>query len=65
MVEGANFTQGVPGCDNKIAYLLQEAGYVVTNPSTTIKTYHLHLSGIRHYNAKYRVPRPRINVPIT
>ena len=68
MVEGANFTQGVAGCDNKIAYLLTEAGYVVTNPSTTIKTYHLHLSGIRYYdkgNKTYRLPRPRINVPIT
>lgn len=71
MVEGANFTQGIAGCDNKIAYLLQEAGYKVTNPSTTIKTYHLHLSGIRNQPTDrrggviYRLPRPRINVPIT
>lgn len=65
--EGANFTQGVAGCDNKIAYLLQQAGYTVANPSTKIKTYHLHNSGIRHYNKGviYRLPRPRINVPIT
>lgn len=76
MVEGANFTQGVPGCDNKIAYLLTEAGYKVTNPSTTIKTYHLHLVDSRKYKVGkdgrpipdkklYRIPRPRINVPIT
>lgn len=69
MVEGANFTQGVAGCDNKIAYLLQQAGYIVTNPSTRIKTYHLHLSNVRNYIHKgkpvYRLPRPRINVPIT
>jgi len=76
MVEGANFTQGVPGCDNKIAYLLQEAGYVVTNPSTTIKTYHLHLVDSRLYKVGkdgrptpdrklYRIPKPRINVPVT
>lgn len=68
MVEGANFTQGVAGCDNKIAWCLEQAGYIVTNPSTKIKTYHLHLSGVRNYIRKgkpvYRLPRPRINVPI-
>jgi hypothetical protein len=68
MVEGANFTQGVAGCDNKIAYLLQQAGYKVINPSLTIKTYHLHNSGSRNYlrNGKplYRLPHPRITVPV-
>jgi len=69
MVESANFTQGVAGCDNKIAYLLKEAGYKVSNPSLNIKTYHLHLSGIRYYDKKrpgqrdiYRLPRPHMNV---
>lgn len=71
MVEGANFFLGVPGCDNKIAYLLQQAGYRVTNPSLSIKTYHLHLSGIRYYDKPkkgvgiYRLPKPRVNVQIT
>lgn len=74
MVEGANFTQGIAGCDNKIAYLLKQAGYNVTNPSLSIKTYHLHLSGIRSYDRDkngrpvrkvYRLPHPRVNVPIT
>lgn len=72
MVEGANFTQGVAGCDNKIAYLLTQAGYKVTNPSLSIKTYHLHKSGVRYYDKKlpgqkdiFRLPKPRINVPIS
>lgn len=76
MVEGATFTQGVAGCDNKIAYLLSEAGYRVTNPSLSIKTYHLHNTNIRHYNTDgkgraiphrkvYRLPPPRMSVNIS
>lgn len=71
-VKGADFTQGVAGCDNKIAYLLEQAGYKVTNPSLSIKTYHLHKSDVRHYNKIppgqkdiYRLPRPRVNVKIS
>lgn len=67
----ADFTQGVAGCDNKIAYLLTQAGYKVLNPSLTIKTFHLHNSGVRNYLTKtesgdiYRLPKPRMRVPIT
>lgn len=67
----ADFTQGVAGCDNKLAYLLEKAGYKVINPSRTIKTYHLHNSEVRYYDKKivngdiYRLPRPRKNVPIS
>lgn len=46
-VKEANFTMGVPGCDNRIAFLLQQAGYNVRNPSLTIKTYHLHQTNYR------------------
>jgi hypothetical protein len=45
----ADFTLGVCGCDNKIAYLLGENGYYVINPSKTLKTYHLHLTNVRNY----------------
>lgn len=48
-ISGADFTLGVAGCDNKIAYLLEASGYNVLNPSRTIKTYHLHLTNIRNY----------------
>lgn len=33
----ANFTMGVPGCHNRLARLLADAGYRVTNPSRTIR----------------------------
>ena len=60
-IEGADFTMGVAGCDNSIAYLLENAGYDVINPSMTIKTYHIHLSNIRNYvlgEHVQRIPPP-------
>jgi len=50
-VADCEFGQGRPACDNRIAYLLEQAGYKVLNPSKDVKTYHLHNSGIRNYNA--------------
>jgi len=38
---------GVPGCDNRIAYEIEQAGYLITNPSISIKSYHLHKSNYR------------------
>lgn len=48
IIPKANFTLGVAGCDNVIAYLLSQF-YNVINPSLDIKTYHLHLSNVRNY----------------
>jgi len=48
-IDGADFTLGKCGCDNKILYLLDESGYFVINPSKTLKTHHLHLTNIRNY----------------
>ena len=45
-----NIEFGIPGCDNRIAYEFREQGYIVSNPSKTIKTYHYHTSGIRKYD---------------
>jgi hypothetical protein len=39
---------GVAGCDNRLAYELEQAGFIVINPSLSIKTYHLHLTNIRN-----------------
>jgi|688.fasta_scaffold46866_2 hypothetical protein len=67
-VEGADFTMGIAGCDNSIAYLLESAGYSLVNPSLSIKTYHIHLSNIRNYiNGEniQRVPPPYVLVPPT
>lgn len=54
----ADFYQGIAGCDNAIADRAEKAGYRVLNPSKTIKTYHLHNSGVRHYNPNNRVSKP-------
>lgn len=51
-VNGANFPLGIAGTDNKIAYLLHTAGYEVSNPSLTLKTYHLHLTNVRNYGVR-------------
>lgn len=59
-IENADFYYGIAGCDNAIAYLLEQNGYKVTNPSLSIKTYHLHESGLRTFNYKTmeKVPPP-------
>ena len=38
----ANFPLGVPRCDNRLMYQLQETGYEVLNPAFSIKSYHIH-----------------------
>lgn len=43
------FSLGIPGCDNKIAALLKEKGFIVTNPSLSIKAIHKHLNPSRDY----------------
>lgn len=48
----APFESGRLGCDNRIAYELKQAGYVVTNPSRTIKVHHLH-SEVRTENENH------------
>lgn len=59
-VRFSEFYLGKPGCDNRIAYELKQAGYDVLNPSKTIRSYHLHNSGIRNYisNRDQSVPKP-------
>lgn len=60
----ADFFLGYRGCDNRLAYEISKAGYKISNPSLTIKTYHLHLTGIRNYTMenKYLVPGPYLGV---
>lgn len=45
----ADIGLGQPGCDNAFAFLLKKSRYRVSNPSLSIKTYHVHASGTRHY----------------
>jgi hypothetical protein len=64
-VPGAIFPLGVPGCDNKMALLLRDSGYVVSNPSITIKSYHLHNSKISYYTRNDAVPPPYLRLTPT
>jgi hypothetical protein len=48
-IHGSNFQMGKRGCDNRIAYLIDKAGYKTYNPCRDLISYHLHLSGIRNY----------------
>jgi hypothetical protein len=56
----AGWPLGVPGCENKFALQCLEVGYRVTNPSDSIRTYHLHLSGSRTLTNR---PRNRLPGP--
>lgn len=51
----ADFQLGKPGCDNRIAFEFKKAGYNVTNPSKSIKTYHVHSSNIRRYSEEEKI----------
>jgi len=57
-IEGADFTLGIGGCDNKIAYLLNESGYRVINPAQSIRCYHVHDSNYRTYTSEDRLTPP-------
>ena len=60
----ADFSLGVAGCDNRIAFLLDKH-YELINPSKTIKTYHLHKSDIRNYinyGQVQRIPPPYLQI---
>ena len=57
----ADFPVGVPRCDNRFAHELEAAGYRVTNPSFSLRSYHLHTgarSGYENANQPGFVPPP-------
>lgn len=47
-----DFALGRPGCDNRIAWLLETCGYELFNDPMMVKTYHVHRSQKRSYNNK-------------
>lgn len=61
---------GVAGCDNRLAYELEQLGYNVQNPAYRIKTIHYHESAIRNYinlagEVNERIPPPYKLVPLS
>lgn len=63
-----DFKIGIPGCDNKIAYEIDQAEYEISNPSVTIKSYHQHLTGLHNYikdnKVIERIPPPYKLLPL-
>lgn len=56
--KGLEFYFGVPGCDNKITYIMRILGFKIINCPLDIKTYHYHKSEVRNYTEKNRIPTP-------
>lgn len=53
-----DFTIGIGGCDNRLCFELQQAGYIVRNPSLTVKTFHMHKEEKRTWHGMPQVPGP-------
>ncbi len=58
-----NFNLGVLGCDNRLAWEAEQAGIKLSNPSRSVRANHLHLSQVRHYGERQRLPGPTASVP--
>lgn len=54
----SNFQLGMPGCDNKITYILTNNGYICINEPWNVKTYHYHTTEIRNYTRNDVLPPP-------
>ena len=63
--EDANFHNGLAGIDNRIAFIINQLGYHVINPSYTIKIQHLHRVNVRNYNPENRVLGQYLLLPPT
>jgi len=59
-----NFFFGSPGCDNRLAWELDKAGYNVYNPANTIILKHRHNTKIISYGIKETIPKPYAFVPV-
>jgi len=56
--DALNFPFGKGGCDNAITVEMFKKRFLVANPALTLKTYHLHASGVRGYNPADIVDKP-------
>lgn len=52
------FPFGKNGCDNAIAYEMLRQKFVVVNPALTIRTHHVHESGVRTYIKNDVIEKP-------
>ncbi len=62
-IEYCDFHMGIRGCDNRIAYEIHKAGYLMKNPALSIRTIHYHISESRNYDLR-AIPKPYLPVEI-
>jgi len=62
--QGSEIPLGYWGCDNRIAHEFSRS-YKISNPSRTIRTYHVHASNFRTATPDMRIPRPYLLLPPT
>ena len=60
-----DFHLGMLGCDNRLAWEAQQAGLRLSNPSRSLRANHLHLSQVRRYTERQRLPGATESVPAT
>jgi glycosyltransferase involved in cell wall biosynthesis len=53
-----NFDLGVPGCDHKLLYEINNLGFIVYNNPNKLRSYHYHSSQIRNYDSKNLLDLP-------
>lgn len=53
-----NFTFGVAGCENRVAFEANRAGLKVANYARTIRAHHLHLTPVRRWTLAHRLHGP-------
>ena len=59
----APFQLGRFGCDGRLAWLVKDAGYTVSNPCHSIKLLHHHASGVRTYSRNQWIEGEYAEVP--
>jgi len=58
-----DFYLGKPACDNRLAWEAEHAGLRVINPARSIRACHLHVTEVRRYSERERLPGPVKGVP--
>jgi hypothetical protein len=58
-----DFHLGLPGCDNRLVWEAARAGLALSNPGRSVRAHHLHLSLVRHYDERKRLPGPTRDLP--
>ena len=64
IINKCDYGFGQPGCDNKIAYVITQHGYICYNEPWNIKSYHNHKTQVRNYTIKDIVSPPWLKLEL-